>query len=102
MVFWGGLAPRDHPTFTSDFNKDFESYPKTVNYTMYSELIRIMLILLSVIFNHMAAQQDDPALMQLCHAIRDRRKQQGPVVSNCVNHKRCTTVSKRRGWKETL
>ena len=65
-VFWGGLAPRDQLIFTSYFNKDFEPDPKTVNYYTNSELTRIMLILLSVIFNQVAAWQGDPAIMQLC------------------------------------
>ena len=43
---------RDQPIFTSDLNKYFDLYPKTVNYAMYSELARIMLILLSIIFNY--------------------------------------------------
>ena len=52
-VFWGVLAPRDHPIFTSDFNKDFEPHPKTANYAMYSELTCIIVILLSIIFKEM-------------------------------------------------
>ena len=64
-LFWGGLAPRDQLIFTSDFNKYFDPYPQTVNYAMYSELARIMLILLSIIFNWC---KDDPAKMQLFNA----------------------------------
>ena len=79
---------------------------------MHSEPTRIMLILLSVIFNQMAAWQDDPAIMQQCNAIPlndvfwcfqgDLTKKAELVVSKCVSQIKCTSVLKRSGWPKKM
>ena len=39
-ISWRGLVPSNKPVFMSEFFKDYEPIPKTVNGTMYCDLLR--------------------------------------------------------------
>ena len=69
-ISWRGLVPSDKPVFMSDFFKEYDPVPKTVNGIMYSDLINKYAApaVDSLYPDGSAFWQDDPATIHRCEA----------------------------------
>ena len=79
-VSWRGLVPSDKPVFMSDFYKDYNPVPKTVNGEMYADLVRSYAApaVNELYPDGSACWQDDPASIHCCQAAIT-------AVSECFN-----------------
>ena len=69
-VSWRGLVPSDRPIFMSEFYKDYNPVPKTVNGNMYADLVRNYAApaVQELYPEGNAYWQDDPATIHRCEA----------------------------------